>query len=505
MAQRANLPNPCPLPAQPKIGTMPTSHTVYLAFGSNLGDRVRYLHAGLAAVGNFAQVEATSFLYETPPAHVVDQPDYLNAVCRATTTLGPEELLARLKQTERELGRTPSIRFGPRVIDLDIILYDDIVYDSEITYDSTVVELAPLGLTIPHPRMAERDFVLQPLCDIAPELRHPQLGLTIRELENRRGQLHQEGRPVTPLRRVLPLGERLWSWGSRTAIMGILNITPDSFSADGLATPGALAVPDALAKAHSMQAAGADWLDIGGQSTRPGHALVSIQEELDRVIPVIEALVAAGLGPISVDTFRLPVAEAALAAGAAMINSVWGLGYDPGLAALATRQASPLVLLHNRSRTADPGYPPHLAAVTPLQAADDPVAVTGAEMAEQLRAGQAAGVPRWLLIADPGLGFGKAPAQSLALLRDLDKVKARAGQPWIPLVAGVSRKGFIGYGSRTATDGQPLPTDQRLEGTLAACTLAVERGADILRVHDVQAVVRAVRFTEAVLNEDIRL
>lgn len=470
---------------------MPTSHTIYLALGSNMGDRVRHLHAGLAALSSFAQVEATSFLYETPPAHVIDQPDYLNAVCRATTTLTPEEVLAAFKQTEGELGRTPGIRFGPRVIDLDILFYDDAVIQSE----------SP-DLIIPHQRLAERDFVLQPLCDIAPDLRHPQFGLTVAELEARRKQQHQAGRPADPLPRMLPLGDRLWAWGRRTAIMGILNITPDSFSADGLATPGVLTVETALAKAHAMQAAGADWLDIGGQSTRPGHMLVSVEEELARVIPVIEALHAAGLGPISVDTFRLPVAEAALAAGAVMINSVWGLAYDPGLAALATEHAAPLVLLHNRSRPAHnplgPGYPPHLAAVTPLPADADPVAVVSTEMADQLQAAQDAGVPRWLLISDPGLGFGKVPTQSRALLRRLDEVKARAGRPWIPLVAGVSRKGFIGYGA--APDNQPLPTDQRLEGTLAACALAVERGADILRVHDVQAVVRAVRFTEAVLS-----
>jgi dihydropteroate synthase len=300
---------------------------------------------------------------------------------------------------------------------------------------------------------------------------------------------------------MLPLGKQLWAWGRRTAIMGILNITPDSFSADGLATPGVHTVETALAKAHAMQAAGADWLDIGGQSTRPGHALIRAEEELDRVLPVIEALHAAGLGPISVDTFRLPVAEAALAVGAVLVNSVWGLAYDPGLAALATTHAAPLVLLHNRSRPASnpigPNYPPHLAAVTPLQADDDPVAVVSREMAEQPQSAQAAGVPRWLLISDPGLGFGKHPTQSRALLRHLNEVKARAGQPWIPLVAGVSRKGFIGY--EAGSDGQPLPTDQRLEGTLAACALAVERGVDILRVHDVQAVTRAVRFTEATL------
>ena len=153
--------------------------------------------------------------------------------------------------------------------------------------------------------------------------------------------------------------------------------------------------------------------------------------------------------------------------------------------------------MHNCSRVTDPSYPAHLAARQPLGEEEDAVAVVGRELAGQLQAAQDAGVPRWLLIADPGMGFGKSMAQHLALIRGLNKIKTLARAP---LLFGASRKGFIGR-ALAATDGQPLPPDQRLEGTLAACVLAVERGADILRVHDVQAVARAVRFTEATLSE----
>ena len=293
---------------------MPDRHIAYLALGSNLGDRAANLHAALAALAGEpsgpVHVEATSFLYETPPAYVTDQPHYLNAACRITTTLHPYDLLAALKVTERDVGRTPTIRYGPRVIDLDILLYEDAVIDSEI-------------LSVPHARMAERAFVLRPLCDLAPELHPPMLGASLAELAARLG-----ADAVLP--HVLPLRDKLWTWGQHTAILGIINVTPDSFSGDGLDTVSA-----ALAQGRAMQAAGAEWLDVGGQSTRPGHTLVSVEEEIGRVVPVIEALAAAGLGPIAVDTFRAPVAEAALNTGAALINSVWGLDFDPGLAELA--------------------------------------------------------------------------------------------------------------------------------------------------------------------------
>lgn len=165
------------------------SHTVYIALGSNIGDRAGHLHDSLNALGSYMDVEETSHLYETLPMLVTDQPLFLNAVCKGSTTLSPLELLRACKQIEDALGRMKTIRYGPRTIDLDILFYDDATINTA-------------DLTVPHIRIPERDFVLAPLLDLAPDLRHPQLGLTVQEL------WQQLNKPTPP--RVMPIGERLW-------------------------------------------------------------------------------------------------------------------------------------------------------------------------------------------------------------------------------------------------------------------------------------------------------
>ena len=279
------------------------SHTVFIALGSNIGDRAAYLHAALDAMSSYSTVLETSHLYETDPMLVTDQPLFLNAVCKVFTRLTPSELLQAVKQTEDSLGRTKSIRYGPRVIDLDILFFDDAVIDTP-------------DLTVPHLRIPERDFVLAPLLDLDRDLRHPRLDLSVQELWLKLNM------PNPP--RVTPIGERMWHWQQGARVMGVLNITPDSFSGDGLANaPDPVAV--ALAQARQFVAAGADILDIGGYSTRPGHTDLPVNEEINRVAPVISALRDAVDVPLSIDTFRVEVAEAALDAGATWLNDVSGL------------------------------------------------------------------------------------------------------------------------------------------------------------------------------------
>ncbi|MCC9078986.1 dihydropteroate synthase [Litorilinea aerophila] len=444
------------------------SHTAYIAMGSNLGPRAAHLHAALQAMASFAVVEDTSFLYETPPAYVTDQPDFLNAVCRIRTDLAPAELLAALKSVERRLGRTETVRFGPRVIDLDILFYDDLCLDEE-------------ELTLPHPRLAERDFVLRPLCDLVPDLRHPRLQATVQEL--------LQALPPPDMHRVTPVGEQLWRWGEKTYVMGILNATPDSFSGDGL-----LQDPDpvarAVAQARHFVDAGAHCLDVGGQSTRPQHPVISEEEELARVIPVIQALAGEVPVPISVDTFRASVAKAALGAGASLINDVWGTLLDPAMATVAAQANVPLVVMHNRMPNPDPTYRPVAAQMEAAYRYQDVASDVWSDLDAILARARRAGVPRWHLIVDPGIGFGKTVGQQLALIRRLDELTARG----YPLLFGPSRKSFIG---KVLGD---VPPEERLEGTLATCVLAIDRGADILRVHDVQAVARAARMTDAVVR-----
>jgi dihydropteroate synthase/2-amino-4-hydroxy-6-hydroxymethyldihydropteridine diphosphokinase len=446
-------------------------HTVYLALGSNLGDRAAHLRRALHEVAAYATVTATSMLYETPPAYVTDQPKFLNAVCRITTHLSPPDLLAALEETMRAMGRVRLLRYGPRIIDLDILFYDTLQLDTP-------------ELTIPHPRLPERDFVLEPLCDIAPELPHPLIGLTMRDL------LSALKAPALP--RVMPVGSQLWSWGSKSYLMGILNITPDSFSGDGLLARQEDVVDAAVAQAGRFLAAGADCLDVGGLSTRPGHGLIPVEEEIRRVEPVIEALVQAVDAPISIDTFRGEVAQAALAAGAHLINDVWGLRYDRTLARLAAATGAPLVVMHNRVQPEDAAYRERVASlpVGPPAHYTDIVADIRTELAQSLGLAQGLGVPRWQLIVDPGMGFGKSTEQQLELINRLGELR-EAGYP---LLFGPSRKRFIG---QVLGD---LPPEERVEGTLATCILAIDRGADLLRIHDVPAIARAARMADAIVR-----
>jgi dihydropteroate synthase len=275
------------------------------------------------------------------------------------------------------------------------------------------------------------------------------------------------------------IGQRLFEWGSRTYVMGIVNVTPDSFSGDGLLVGasgrGATPVEAAVVQARGMVADGADILDIGGESTRPGHAAVAEGDEIARVVPVIAAIHAALPDvPISVDTSKPGVAAAALDAGAALLNDIWGVARDDTMARLAATRGVPLVLMHNR---AEAQYADFLAElVSDLRAAlDRAIAV---------------GVPPAHLIVDPGFGFGKTPEQNLVALRELTRLRALGR----PVLLGTSRKSTIGR----ILGG--LPPEQRLEGTLATTALGIAFGADIVRVHDVRANALAARVADAVVR-----
>ncbi len=278
-------------------------------------------------------------------------------------------------------------------------------------------------------------------------------------------------------------------FGTRTFVMGIINLTPDSFSGDGLLGDGEL-VTAALDQARRFVAAGADILDIGGESTRPGAQQVTVDEEIARIEPVIRALAAADLDVLlSVDTYKAAAAEAALKAGAHWINDVWGLRADPQIAAVAARHHVPVVLMHNRSKPGNADLQQRLGGRYVGMEYDNLIADVSRELLESVDIALQAGIAREDIILDPGIGFGKTVEQNLMLLNRLDAIKALG----YPLLLGPSRKSFIGYTLN-------LPPDQRLEGTLAACSIGIQRGTDILRVHDVEPVVRLARMTDAILR-----
>lgn len=272
------------------------------------------------------------------------------------------------------------------------------------------------------------------------------------------------------------IGPMTFAWGTRTFVMGILNVTPDSFSGDGLLGrgPGMDPVAAAVSQAAEMAGAGADLLDIGGESTRPGHTAVDADEELARVVPVIRAVRAALPSmPLSVDTTKPAVAAAALDAGADLVNDVWGVAEDDALTRLAAERRVPIVLMHNRAEARYTTLLPEIVA--DLQRAIE----------RALRAGVA-----WEdIVIDPGFGFGKTAEHNVALLRDLASL-AILGRP---ILLGTSRKSTLGR----ILD---LPADQRLEATLATTALAVASGVDIVRVHDVRENVRVARTADTILR-----
>ena len=271
------------------------------------------------------------------------------------------------------------------------------------------------------------------------------------------------------------IGPSVFDWGQRTYVMGILNVTPDSFSGDGL-LEDADPVQRAVATARRMVAEGADLLDIGGESTRPGHAPVDAAEEISRVIPVIAAVAAALPDtPISVDTAKPDVAVAALAAGAHMLNDVWGTSPDVGeMAAVAAGAGVPLIVMHNR---AEARYERNVVA--------EVVADLGAALDRAI----AAGVPEADLIVDPGIGFGKTADHNISVLCHLGALSTLGR----PVLLGTSRKSTLGR----ILD---LPVEDRLEATLATTALGIAAGVDIVRVHDVGPNVRVARVSDAIVR-----
>ena len=268
----------------------------------------------------------------------------------------------------------------------------------------------------------------------------------------------------------------------RTLIMGILNVTPDSFSDGGRF----LSLDDALAQAEKMISEGADFIDIGGESTRPGSEPVSVEEEINRVVPVIEALSRRVDVPLSVDTTKSEVARAALDAGAAIVNDVSALRFDFYVADAVARAGAGLVLMHSRGTPATMHRLP-------------PVADIMEEVVSSLRASihmaERRGVARDSIVIDPGIGFGKSQSQNLELIARLDELIAAF--PDYPLLIGTSRKSFIGRILADAS-GTPAPASERLYGTLATITASVLKGAHIVRVHDVKATRDAVRVADLI-------
>ncbi|KAI9513504.1 Dihydropteroate synthase [Russula earlei] len=562
-------------------------HFAAIALGSNLGDRFANIEAALQLLESPELISAfeepeeskslavinTSFLYESAPMYVTDQPNFLNCACIIRTTVAPLKLLKVLKAIERTVGRVPSIRNGPRAVDLDVLFYDDAHIDTRPDSRRASLEDLEGHLVVPHPRMAEREFVLRPLFDMVPDFVHPAFRKPIHEMLSDVLKTAPVGSPamikVMPFPRyprpphhappvahapaiphtqaywkfpptrsaAVPAGHNATSPRRRTRLMATLNVTPDSFS-DG---SDHTTLPAALDYAASSAAAGADIVDVGGYSTRPGAANVSPEEETRRVVPVIEAIralpddaaedarakgrrraaaAAANANArdvlISVDTFRADVARSAVLAGANCINDVHAFtGPDCPPTAASARLASmkrvarelavPVVLMHSRGDAgANKDYSAYGSVVRG-------VAQELGRKVEAIVRGPG-GVRRWLVMVDPGIGFSKSVEGNLQLLRESASIVAADARTedgaWNPLrgyphLVGVSRKSFLGAILLQEDDegpyqGRQTTPKERGWATAAAVACAVQQGAAVVRVHDVFELGDVVRVADAI-------
>ena len=287
----------------------------------------------------------------------------------------------------------------------------------------------------------------------------------------------------------LQIGKHVFNWGSRTYVMGILNITPDSFSGDGMIARGD-AIQLAVEQARDFLSGGADILDVGGESTRPGSQPVYAAEEKERVLPVIEAI--AKEFPdvlISIDTYKANVAEAAFKAGAQILNDVWALRADPELAAIAAAFRVPVILMHNRSNPASVEVRQQLGNAYIGSTYENLMEEVKRELLVSVELAVKAGIEKTRIILDPGIGFGKTREHNLELINRLAEIRALG----YPVLLGPSRKSFIGF-------TLDLPADQRVEGTAATVAVGITRGADLIRVHDVKEMARVAKMTDAIVR-----
>ncbi|KAM3511708.1 hypothetical protein MY11210_004665 [Beauveria gryllotalpidicola] len=446
--------------------------TAYIALGGNLGDRVAEIERACNEMDRRGiKVTRTSSLWETEPMYVTDQDRFLNGVCEVETELQPMALLDELQSIERDLGRRKLIDKGPRNIDLDILLYGDERISNE-------------RLTVPHIGIPEREFVLRPLSELIPS-KSIDPSKPWKLVQDYLNDLAAVGEPLSSVTRIsasaAPLTPLTPNRASR--IMAILNLTPDSFSDGGRHAAAA----DLSATILDMVRGGATIIDVGGQSTAPGRPEVTADEEAARVLPavaLIRSMPACRSVAVSVDTYRAGVAAAAVARGADMINDVSAGQLDAAMLPTVARLGATVCLMHMR------GTPRTMAQLADYP--DGVVPAVGAALRARVAAAEAAGIRRWRILLDPGLGFAKTDAHNLELLRRLDELRAWPGLVGLPWLVGPSRKTFVG---RVTAVEDPAA---RTWGTAAAVAAAVQGGADVLRVHDVEQMAAVAAMSDAI-------
>ncbi|KAK4218556.1 Dihydropteroate synthase-like protein [Rhypophila decipiens] len=460
------------------LGASPAEkRTAYIALGSNLGDRIEWIEKACNEMdARGIKVKRTSSLWETEPMYVLDQDRFVNGACEVETTLEPLDLLDALQDIENSLGRKKIIDKGPRNIDLDILLYDNIMLNHP-------------RLNIPHIGIPEREFVLRPLAELIPDKSiDPRKPWTLtRDYLEALPPTNSPITTMTPLSCHHPPIQAL-NPSRKTHVMAILNMTPDSFSDGGINTT--LDEQSLISTIQSYLAAGATMIDIGGQSTAPNAPEVTVAEELSRVLPAIKLIrshFAEQPVLISVDTYRAAVAEAAVAAGADIVNDVSGGSMDPKMLPTVARLGTTICLMHMR------GTPATMNSLAEYPASEGGlIPGIAKELVARVAAAEEAGIRRWRIVLDPGLGFAKIGPQNVDVLRHLDELRNWPGLQGLPWLVGSSRKSFIGR-----VTGVQLPKE-RIWGTAATVAAAVQGGADVVRVHDVREMSQVVAMADAI-------
>ena len=420
---------------------------IYISAGSNQGNRAEYLRMAAQLLAPAVKILRSSDLYLTEPWGYKPQPSFYNLVWEAETDLDPESLLKYFKEIETRIGRVKTLRYGPRVIDLDILLYDDRVYQSQ-------------GLTIPHAMMRERRFVLQPLCDLIPMEQDPVSKKTWYEyLQN----CPNDG--VEKLDETVDLSRPLISWGLRSYTMGIVNLTPDSFSGDGLMN-GQNVITGALRRCEAFLENGADILDFGAESTRPGFEEVEDQTEILRLMPVLkEVRRHFPKALLSVDSRKAAVIRAALDQGIDWINNT-GDSSDEELDALCAGSGKVTVLMRS-----EPLHKTPEEVLSPEKVLER----VRSQLLDRVNRVQKFGMKHNDIVLDPGLGFGGTASTDLEIVRQIRQISLLG----FPILIGPSRKSFLGrYLKR--------PVEDREAGTAAVICYAILNGCDVIRVHDVK-------------------
>ncbi|CAK9142432.1 unnamed protein product [Ilex paraguariensis] len=460
---------------------------VIIALGSNVGNRLQNFNEALQLMKRSGvHIRRHGCLYETEPAYVTDQPLFLNSAVRGVTKLGPHELLGVLKKIEKDMGRTDGIRYGPRPIDLDILFYGKFRIRSEI-------------LTVPHERIWERPFVMAPLIDLLGSHIDNDTVAGWHSFAIHSGGLYESWEKLggesligkDGLKRVLPIGNCLWDWSQKTSVMGILNLTPDSFSDGGKYQ----SVEDAVSQVRFMISEGAEIIDLGAQSTRPMANRISAEEELDRLIPVLEEVVKIPEVQgklLSVDTFYSQVASEAISKGAHLVNDVSGGQLDSKMFSVVAGHRVPYVAMHMRGDPSTMQNSENLVY-------DNVCEVVASELYERVRDAELSGIPAWSIIIDPGIGFSKKTEHNLDILRGLPTIRAEIARKSLavshaPLLIGPSRKKFLGE-----ICARPAAVE-RDPATVASVTTGVLGGANIIRVHNVRDNLDAVKLCDAMLD-----